>query len=391
MATARCSFCSRSADSAGSIVAGPRGVGICGECAALAAEVAVDAIRPSSSDRLITRIGRVMTNDHRHGDRHGWIDRAAVAVRRGRVTWVGPERDLPDRYRQLPELDAGGAIVCPGFVDAGTHLLGAVTVDTADAAVAGAAGVASAMLQRGVTSFDLSAGGSTDPMLETVSLAAARATAERVAASVSVTWRVAVGSDCRELRRVVLPAASRLAANVAVQCDGSPGSVEESIRSLRPLRPRITVCDEPDDCLDAAEGALSIGGAGHHSAVDGVVSVVEPARLLDGHGLASRKLWDAGAVVAIASGNDPARRVVESPGLLLTLLVEVGGLTIDEAMWTATRGGALALGDPERGRLRPGDVADLVVLAADDAADLVARPDANWASMVVVGGIVMST
>src|SRR5688572_23221753 len=47
---------------------------------------------------------------------------AAVVVRDGRVAWTGPERDLPvdapDR-----QLDAGGACVVPGFVDAHTHVI----------------------------------------------------------------------------------------------------------------------------------------------------------------------------------------------------------------------------------------------------------------------------
>jgi imidazolonepropionase len=76
---------------------------------------------------------------------------------------------------------------------------------------------------------------------------------------------------------------------------------------------------------------------------------------------------------------------------MMTLLVEVGGLSISEAIWAATRGGALALGDAERGRLRPGDIADLLVLDTDSLGDLVRRPDTGWASVVVSGGVVVAT
>jgi imidazolonepropionase len=69
----------------------------------------------------------------------------------------------------------------------------------------------------------------------------------------------------------------------------------------------------------------------------------------------------------------------------------VGGLTISEAIWAATRGGALALGDSERGRLRPGDIADLVVFETDTLGDLVRRPDAGWARAVVCSGVVVAT
>jgi imidazolonepropionase len=391
MVTARCSFCSRSAEIAGSIVAGPRGVGICGECAALAAEVALDASRPEEVDRVIRGIGCLVTNDRRHDGLLGWIADAAVAIRRGRVTWVGPERHLPGRYAELPNLDAGGRIVCPGFVDAGTELLGRGRIGKPEAAADRAAGLAAAMIVEGVTSFDLAVGGTDDPMSETVSLAAGRGVAERVAATVTVSWRVPTGISPPELRRILLPAAARLASNALVTCTGPPHQIEPWLPATRPLRPRIEVCDEPEGCVEAAEGALSVSGSGHTSPIDGVVSIVEPLALLDGCSLPARKLWDAGAVLALASRNDPARRMLRSPALMMTLLVEVGGLSISEAIWAATRGGALALGDAERGRLRPGDIADLLVLDTDSLGDLVRRPDTGWASVVVSGGVVVAT
>ncbi len=388
---ARCSFCSRNAEATGSIVAGPRGVGICGECATLAAEVALDSTRPEEVDRVVTSIGCLVTNDRNHEGLLGWIPDAAVAIRRGRITWVGPERHLPSRYADLPVLDAAGRIVCPGFVDAGTDLLGRTPTRDPEPVVRQAAELAAAMTAEGVTSFDLAVGGSADPMAETVAMAAGRALAERVAASVTVTWRVPGSVDPQELKRVLGPAASRLASNAMVTCPGAPHAIEELLEAVRPLRPRVELCDEPDGCLDAAEGALSVAGSGHVAPVEGVVSITEPLALLDGKALPARKLWDGGATVALASRNDPERRVVRSPGLMITLLVEVGGLSISEAMWAATRGGALALGDPERGRVRPGDIADLVVLDSDSLGDLVRRPDSGWASAVVSGGVVVAT
>ena len=47
---------------------------------------------------------------------------AAVVVRAGRVAWVGPDAELPADAPE-PTLDAAGACVVPGFVDAHTHLL----------------------------------------------------------------------------------------------------------------------------------------------------------------------------------------------------------------------------------------------------------------------------
>ncbi|MFP5332014.1 MAG: amidohydrolase family protein [Acidimicrobiia bacterium] len=388
---ARCSFCGRNAAAAGSVVAGPRGVGICGECASLAAEVALDATQPEQVDRVVTSIGCLMTNDRRYEGLLGWIPDAAVAVRRGRITWIGPERHLPGRYAELPTVDAGGRVVAPGFVDAGVGMLGEIDPSDPESAVQAAATVAADLTTFGVTAFDLTVGGRDDPIAETLALAAGRGLAERAAATIALSWRIPQALDAETIRRVMLPAALRLASHAVVTCVGEPHDLESRLEAIRPLRPRIEVCDEPGACEDAAEGALSVAGAGHISPVDGVVSIVEPLALLDGRALPARKLWDGGAVVAVASRNDPRRRLVRSPYLLASLLVDVGGLTVSEAMWALTRGGALALGDPERGRLRPGDVADLVILDTDNLGDLVRRPDTAWATTVMVGGAVVAT
>jgi imidazolonepropionase len=50
------------------------------------------------------------------------ITRAALAWERDRLTWVGPESELPERYRAAEALDAGGRLVIPGLVDCHTHL-----------------------------------------------------------------------------------------------------------------------------------------------------------------------------------------------------------------------------------------------------------------------------
>ena len=50
------------------------------------------------------------------------VSGAALVIRDGRVAWTGSERDLPADAPDL-DLDAAGACVTPGFVDAHTHLL----------------------------------------------------------------------------------------------------------------------------------------------------------------------------------------------------------------------------------------------------------------------------
>src|SRR4051794_30141609 len=68
-------------------------------------------------DLLVRGIGRLLTMAGQPVD-----GPAAVVIRAGRVTWTGPEADLPDQS-ELPTYDAAGACVVPGFVDPHTHLV----------------------------------------------------------------------------------------------------------------------------------------------------------------------------------------------------------------------------------------------------------------------------
>src|SRR5690606_22331520 len=75
-------------------------------------------------------------------------------------------------------------------------------------------------------------------------------------------------------------------------------------------------------------------------------------------------LWDAGVTVALATDCNPGTSYIESMPFTIALGVVQMGLTPDQALWAATRGGALSLGLEDRGRLTPGDRADLVILDA---------------------------
>ncbi|MCB1246143.1 MAG: imidazolonepropionase, partial [Acidimicrobiia bacterium] len=68
-------------------------------------------------DLLVTGIGQLVTND----PAVGIVEDACVVVRDGVIAWVGASGDLPEGDRSLPRLDAEGAAVVPGFVDAHTH------------------------------------------------------------------------------------------------------------------------------------------------------------------------------------------------------------------------------------------------------------------------------
>jgi imidazolonepropionase len=59
------------------------------------------------------------------GPGYGEIEDGAIAVRGGRIAWVGARADLPRRHLEtdLRERDAGGRWITPGLIDCHTHLV----------------------------------------------------------------------------------------------------------------------------------------------------------------------------------------------------------------------------------------------------------------------------
>jgi imidazolonepropionase len=61
----------------------------------------------------------------RDGEPYGAIPRGALAIRDGRIAWVGPEADLPPAFAgpQTRRHDAGGGWITPALIDCHTHLV----------------------------------------------------------------------------------------------------------------------------------------------------------------------------------------------------------------------------------------------------------------------------
>ena len=100
-----------------------------------------------------------------------------------------------------------------------------------------------------------------------------------------------------------------------------------------------------------------------------------------------RNHWAGGDRTAIATFSDPEERLLSGMGVALMAAVDLAGVSFDRALWSVTRGGAMALGDGERGWVHLGGPADLVVLDSDDPGDLVRRPDSDLAWSVFVAGL----
>ncbi|MFE6233878.1 amidohydrolase family protein [Cellulosimicrobium sp. NPDC057862] len=135
-----------------------------------------------------------------------------------------------------------------------------------------------------------------------------------------------------------------------------------------------------------APGAVATSGAG---AVAGTV-----ATLLPGVEFSTRqpypdarRLLDAGAVVALASDCNPGSSYTSSMPLCVALAVREMRMTVAEALWSATAGGALALRRDDVGHLAPGARADVVLLDAPSRVHLAYRPGVPLVGAVWKDGV----
>jgi imidazolonepropionase len=99
-----------------------------------------------------------------------------------------------------------------------------------------------------------------------------------------------------------------------------------------------------------------------------------------------RHLLDAGVSVALATDCNPGTSYVTNMGLIIALAVREMGLTVDEALYATTMGGAKALRRPDIGHLRLGAKADLAILSVPKAAHFAYQPGASLVRAVHIGG-----
>jgi imidazolonepropionase len=100
----------------------------------------------------------------------------------------------------------------------------------------------------------------------------------------------------------------------------------------------------------------------------------------------ARRVIDAGARTAIATNTNPGSSNTTSMSLCIALAVRDMGMTVDEALQSATLGGAGALRREDIGRLSPGARADAAVLDAASYIDLVYRPGVPLIGATFVAG-----
>ncbi len=366
---------------------------------------------------LITDIGELTTQD----DDRARLHDAALVIDGGRVAWIGRAADAPAADTRT---SVAGRAALPGWVDSHSHIVFAGSRDAEfEARMAGrryeAGGIAATVAatraaseitlletatalraeaeQQGTTFLETKTGYGLDVESESRSA--------RVAASVADTVSflgahvMPAGVDRRDyLDLVTGPMLSAVAPYVQwvdAFCEVGAFDVEESREVLQAGRAAGLGVRLHGNQLGYSGGvglAVELGCASvdhcNHltgADVDALASSSTVATLLPACDLSTReplaparRLLDAGVEIALASNCNPGSSYTTSMPFCIAVSVLQMGLTIDEAVWAATRGGARALardtGVDAVGALRVGGPADLQVLDAPSVVHLAYRP-----------------
>jgi imidazolonepropionase len=364
------------------------------------------------------------------------LENAALVARGGRIAWVGADRDLdPAALTEggVDVLDAEGAAVLPGFVDAHTHLAfagdrdqeirsrlagasyrevaeagGGIVRSVAATRAATRAELAAAvaarldeMLLQGTTTAEVKSGYGLTTEAELRSLEAIRDASRRHPVAVVPTFlgahevpvehRADREGYVRLLTEEMIPAVARqgVAGFCDVFCEQGVFSVGESRRILSAarahgLKARVhadELADTGGAALAAEVGARSADHLIHVSpegvralARSGTVAVLLPAAafyLRLGRYAPARALVEAGAAVALATDVNPGAGLSPSMPFAMAAGCFGMGLSLEEALAAATLNAAVSLDrQAEVGSLEVGKRADLVVLRSARLLDL---------------------
>lgn len=403
---------------------------------------------------LITNIGELTTNAAglgEPGDPCGTIRDAAVLIEDGRIAWAGPAGTAgpvagasspspPSRGRDggIEVLDAGGRAVIPGFVDSHTHLVfGGDRADEFEARMTGTpyaaggirrtvaatraasdgelrtrlAGFVTELHAQGTTTFEIKSGYDlTVAGEERLARLAVEVTPEvtflgaHVVPPEYVDDRDAyVDLVCGAMLTAVRPHAKW----IDVFCETGAFTPDETERILGAgaaagLRPRVhgnQLGEGEGVRIAVALGAASVDHCTYLSdddvaalaASDTVATLLPGVEFSTRHPYPNaRRLLDAGVTVALASDCNPGTSFTSSMPLMIALAVREMGMTVAEAVWAATAGGARALGRTDVGRLAEGSRADLVILDAPTRTHLAYRPGVPLIHAVYTDGAVLA-
>jgi imidazolonepropionase len=371
---------------------------------------------------VVTNIRTLVTNDPALGDGSplGLIEDAAVVLADEHVAWVGPAATAP-----AADLlhDAQGRSALPGWVDSHSHLLFAgdrtaefnarmsgrpYTAGGIRTTVAATREATDDELRRtlhrhltearrqGTTTLETKSGYGLTPRDESRALRIAAGLADEVtylgAHIVAPEYADDPAAYVELVTGEMLDACAPHARWVDVFCekgafDGDQARAILTAGQAKGLVPRVhanQLSHGPGVQLAVELGAASADHCTHLTDADvdalaqaeGTVATFLPgcefstrAQYPD-----ARRLLDAGATVALSTDCNPGSSFTSSMAFCVAVAVREMGMTPDEAVWSATAGGARALRRTDVGRLAPGARADLQLLDAPSHVHLAYRP-----------------
>jgi imidazolonepropionase len=355
-------------------------------------------------------------------DGWGLIAHGAAITDGARISWVGPESDLPAGLQPEAEHDLGGALLTPGFVDAHTHLVyggdragefeqrlsgasyediaragggirstvAATRAARADELFAAALPRAHALMASGVTTLEIKSGYGLEAACEARCLRVARRIGRETGLTVHTTYLGAHAlppefdgrpDDYIDAVCAWLPGlhAEGLADAVDAFCERiafSPAQTRRVFEAAQALGLPVKLhaeqlSDQGGAALAAQFGALSCDHLEWLSPA-GIAAMQQAgtvAMLLPGAYYFLREtklppvdaLRAAGVPIAIASDHNPGSSPVLSMPLMLNMACTLFRLTPLEAWRGATVQGARALGLHDRGVLAAGQRADFAL------------------------------
>ncbi|GGZ98782.1 imidazolonepropionase [Streptomyces echinoruber] len=399
----------------------------------------------SSTSTLITNIATLVTNDPSLGwgsprsstfesggsSPLGLVRDAAVVVEGDRVVWTGSSRKAPATDNRV---DVQGRAVLPGFVDSHSHLVfagdrteefharmsgrpytagGIRTTVAATRAATDAELEANLLryrheaLRQGTTTLETKSGYGLTVEDEARALRlAARHTEEVTYLGAHVVPPEYADDPAGYVDLVtgaMLDACAPHARWIDVFCekgafDGDQARAILTAGRQRGLQLRIhanQLTHGPGVRLAVELDAASADHCTHltDADVDALANSRTVATLLPGAEFSTRAEWpdarrllDAGVTVALSTDCNPGSSFTSSMPFCIALAVRDMGMTPDEAVWSATAGGAAALRRTDVGRLAPGARADLLVLDAPSHVHLAYRPGVPLVTQVWQGG-----
>jgi imidazolonepropionase len=354
---------------------------------------------------------------------------AAFMVENGLVAWIGDAGSAP---KCEGVVDVSGGCIIPGFVDSHAHLMFAgsreqefaarmagysysaggikTTVSKTRAASdeelrSNAKKLIAELYQSGVTHFEIKSGYGLDIETERRSLAIAREfTEDTTFLGAHVVPRDQDPQSYLELVTTeMLSAVKPYAKWIDVFCDQGAFDLTQTRKVLEAgiaagLRPRLhanQIADLGAIALAVELDCASVDHCTHLSDADIelLANSNTVATLLPGAEFSTRspypdakRLFAAGVTVALATDCNPGSSFTTSMPFCIAVAVRDMGFTIDQAVWSATRGGALALRDETRGTLQVGMRADFAILDAPNHLYLAYRPGVQLVAATYVAG-----